>query len=132
MALTKAMAMEPLIILDLCLPVITGIEVAKRLRSDPRMALTPIVAISASVMNREAETALSVACNVFFGKPINVEQLVDTVRALLGRITDARGLQTGQRAERLMLPKQLRPSECHGSYFVTVTYFPATHPRPSM
>ena len=66
-----------LILLDINLPDIDGYEVARRLRSSPKRALslTPIIAITANALKGDAEKALDAGCDVYMSKPINVREL---------------------------------------------------------
>ena|SRR5688572_21357491 len=63
------------VLLDLDLPGISGLEVAVRLKADPRLAAIPLVAISASVMKQERDQALAVGCVAFVEKPFDIQQL---------------------------------------------------------
>jgi two-component system cell cycle response regulator DivK len=83
--LAAAQADPPaLVLLDLDLPGIDGISLAKLMRADPRLAAIPIVALSAGVMKQEREQALAAGCAAFLEKPFEISALRDTVRALLG------------------------------------------------
>lgn len=66
-----------LILLDINLPDIDGYEVARRLRSSSKRALsmTPIIAITANALKGDAEKALNAGCDVYMSKPINVREL---------------------------------------------------------
>ncbi len=71
------------ITLDLLMPGIHGLEVARRLKEDPATRSIPVVVISAYTRGREPElVALGVAGVV--GKPIDEEQLLLTIRSVLG------------------------------------------------
>jgi CheY-like chemotaxis protein len=72
-----------LILLDINLPDIDGYEVARRLRSNglPRLAYTPIIAITANALKGDAEKALAAGCDVYMAKPINIHELWARVEA---------------------------------------------------
>ena len=77
-ALHQAEDAQPaLILLDMMLPGMDGLEVAKRLRSSPRSQNTPIVAVTASA-SREMATAAG--CNDFIQKPFQLDYLLSKVR----------------------------------------------------
>jgi len=74
-----------LILLDINLPDIDGFEVARRLRSSPKseLARVPIVALTANALKDDANKCLEAGCNVYMSKPIDIQELWDTVEALL-------------------------------------------------
>jgi len=74
-----------LILLDINLPDIDGYEVARRLRSSAKSELgrVPIVAITANALRDDANKCLNAGCNVYMSKPIDIQELMDTVEALL-------------------------------------------------
>jgi CheY-like chemotaxis protein len=63
------------VLLDLDLPGITGIEVARRLKGDASTASIPILVVTASVMKREYNSALEAGADVFIEKPFDIAQL---------------------------------------------------------
>ena len=72
-----------LVLLDLDLPGIDGISLAKLIRADARLAAIPIVALSAGVMKREREQALAAGCAVFLEKPFDIAELRAVVQTIL-------------------------------------------------
>ncbi|NOH04037.1 MAG: response regulator [Chloroflexi bacterium] len=76
-----------LILLDINLPDIDGYEVARRLRASENLALicVPIIAITANVMRGDAEKVLEAGCDLCLSKPINIEELLENVEALVGK-----------------------------------------------
>lgn len=74
-----------LILLDINLPDIDGYEVARRLRTSRKadLAQTPIVAVTANAMKGDANKVIAAGCNVYLSKPINIQDLMDTVENLL-------------------------------------------------
>ncbi len=72
-----------LILLDINLPDIDGYEVARRLRTNsrPKLAYTPIIAITANALRGDAERALEAGCDVYMSKPINIRELWARVEA---------------------------------------------------
>jgi two-component system cell cycle response regulator DivK len=66
-----------LILLDINLPDIDGYEVAQRLRSSNKAALSevPIIAITANALKGDAEKAIAAGCNIYMSKPINIREL---------------------------------------------------------
>jgi two-component system cell cycle response regulator DivK len=74
-----------LILLDINLPDIDGYEVARRLRTSaiPKLAYTPIIAITANALKGDAEKALAAGCDVYMSKPINIRELWARVEAFV-------------------------------------------------
>ena len=74
-----------LILMDIQLPGISGIEVLRRLRADPVTRPTPVIAITASVMTQDTKRIMAAGFDGFHGKPISVRQLLATVREILDK-----------------------------------------------
>jgi two-component system cell cycle response regulator DivK len=75
-----------LILLDIQLPGMDGYAVARALRSDPRLAATPIVAVTSYAMAGDSETILGAGCDGYMEKPIDPDTFVaDVTRHLRGR-----------------------------------------------
>jgi CheY-like chemotaxis protein len=74
-----------LVLLDLRLPGIDGLTVARRLRADPRYQQLLIVAVTASAMKTDVAAALAAGCDAFISKPINTRTLIPTISGLLAR-----------------------------------------------
>ena len=83
-ALQKARAEAPdLILLDLQMPRRTGYEVLLELRSDPRHAALPIIAITASAMQGDRERALAAGFTGYLTNPVALAQLRSQIHSLL-------------------------------------------------
>ncbi len=77
----RALEIRPdLVLIDLNIPDLDGFEVALRLRSDPSLAGTPLVAITAE---GDRDTSLAVGCDGFIQKPIQARRFAEDVRAYL-------------------------------------------------
>ena len=72
-----------LILMDLQLPGMDGLEATRRLRADQRTAATPIVAVTAHAMRGDDEKALAAGCTGFITKPIQVRKFADAVARFL-------------------------------------------------
>ena len=83
------------IVMDLNLPGISGIEAMKILRADPTTAHIPVIALSANAVPRDIEKALEAGFFNYLTKPINVLQFLDALDAALAF---ARPAPTGVRA----------------------------------
>ena len=71
------------IVMDLSLPKLSGWEVTKSLRSNPRFQQIPILALTAHAMVGDREKALGAGCNDYLAKPIEVDEFVHFVRPYL-------------------------------------------------
>jgi two-component system, cell cycle response regulator DivK len=78
-------ASEPpdLVLMDLQLPGIDGMEALRRLRESPRTADIPVVAVTAQAMKQDRERALEAGFNGYIEKPISVRAFPDQVRSFL-------------------------------------------------
>lgn len=80
-----AVALKPaLILLDINLPGLSGFEVATKLRQNTNMNATLIVALTATTMRSDRDTALVTGCDGFISKPIDPFLFVGQVQAYLG------------------------------------------------
>jgi two-component system, cell cycle response regulator DivK len=81
----KAQIEQPdLILMDIQLPVLDGYEAARQIKENPRLAATPIIAVSSFAMKGDEEKARSAGCDHYVTKPYSPIQLLRTVRTLLG------------------------------------------------
>ncbi len=62
-----------------------GLSLARTLRSDPRWARLPIVALTAHASVEDRAQALAAGCDAFLAKPVSTAQLVATIAPLLAR-----------------------------------------------
>src|SRR5215471_6051171 len=72
-----------LILMDIQLPGINGVQALQQLRADPVTSSTPVIAITASVMTQDRTRIMAAGFDGFHGKPISVKQLLATVREIL-------------------------------------------------
>jgi len=79
-----ARARKPnLILMDIQLPGMNGIEALKALRAEPVTAGIPVVAVTASVMQQDRQQIMRAGFDGFIEKPINLRGLLDTVQHAL-------------------------------------------------
>ena len=74
--------MPQLILLDLKLPKIDGLEVLRRLRSDERTRLLPVVILTSSREQQDMLDGYGLGANSYVRKPVNFEQFVQAVEQL--------------------------------------------------
>jgi two-component system, cell cycle response regulator DivK len=72
-----------LILLDIQLPDISGLEVARRLKGDERSRRIPIIAVTAFAMAWHEREALDSGCDAYISKPISMLGLLRTVESFL-------------------------------------------------
>jgi DNA-binding response OmpR family regulator len=73
-----------LVILDVMLPRMSGFEVCRSLRADPRLSALRILMLSAKGREAEIEKGLGLGADAYVTKPFSTRELVARVRALLG------------------------------------------------
>ena len=71
-----------LILLDLKLPKIDGLEVLKRLRADTRTALLPVTVLTTSNEERDVVTSYKLGVNSYVRKPVDFDSFIEAVRQL--------------------------------------------------
>ena len=82
--ITLAVSEPPdLVLMDLQLPGIDGMEALRRLRDSPRTVDIPVVAVTAQAMKQDRERALDAGFNGYVEKPISVRIFPDQVRRFL-------------------------------------------------
>ncbi len=85
-ALTLAERERPdLIIMDINLPVMSGLEVTRKLRETPAFSHTPIIGITAFAMKGDREKVLESGCDVYLSKPINTHELPIIIAEMLAQ-----------------------------------------------
>jgi two-component system cell cycle response regulator DivK len=74
-----------LVLMDIQLPGMSGIDAIGVLRADPATAGIPVVAVTASVMPQDRNKITEAGFDAYVGKPINLKEFLDTVRNMLER-----------------------------------------------
>jgi CheY-like chemotaxis protein len=83
--LEKAIQLKPdLILLDVMMPRMDGIEACKRLRDEPSTANIPIIMVTTRGEEGIAEASYAYGCNEFVTKPVDAAELLAKVRNCLG------------------------------------------------
>src|SRR3954469_12562272 len=73
-----------LIIMDIQLPEVSGLEVTKWLKDDAELKSIPVVAVTAFGVEGEEERTREGGCEAYLSKPISVGKFIETVRHFLG------------------------------------------------
>jgi two-component system, cell cycle response regulator DivK len=72
-----------LILMDIQLPGMNGIEALKVLRADIKTMKVPVLAVTASVMQQDRRLIMEAGFDAYVGKPINLKEFLDAVRAAI-------------------------------------------------
>jgi CheY-like chemotaxis protein len=82
--ITMAAEQHPdLILTDIALPELTGIQVLKEIRENPQLESTPVVAVTASAMKGEKEALLKAGFSNYISKPIDFKVFSEVIDELL-------------------------------------------------
>jgi two-component system cell cycle response regulator DivK len=73
-----------LILMDIQLPEISGLDVTRRLKADESITHIPIIAVTAFAMKDDEEKILSAGCEAYISKPISIMHFLNTIRRFLG------------------------------------------------
>jgi two-component system, cell cycle response regulator DivK len=72
-----------LVLMDIQLPGINGIEAFKQIRADANTKAIPVVALTASVTPTDRSAITAAGFDAFIGKPINLKEFLETVKRLV-------------------------------------------------
>lgn len=73
-----------LIVMDISLPVIDGLEATRRIRSNPTTSDIPVLAVTAHARETDRARALEAGCNDYLSKPVEPRRLVEQVQRMIG------------------------------------------------
>lgn len=73
-----------LILMDIQLPEVSGLEVTKWLKEDDELRAIPVIAVTAFAMKGDEERIRQGGCEAYISKPISVAKFLETVRSYLG------------------------------------------------
>ena len=73
-----------LILMDIQLPEVSGLEVTKWLKEDDSLKSIPVVAVTAFAMKGDEEVIRQGGCEAYISKPISVTSFLETVRRFIG------------------------------------------------
>jgi CheY-like chemotaxis protein len=96
-ALTIATIDHPdLILMDIRLPKVGGLEVARRLKKNGKLSHIPIIALTAHAMKGDMEKAIEAGCDSYVPKPIDTRQLPKLVADVLAAHQSQEKVKTGK------------------------------------
>ena len=73
-----------LILMDIQLPEVSGLEVTKWIKDDDRLRDIPVIAVTAFAMKGDEERIRQGGCEAYISKPITIGPFIDTVRRFIG------------------------------------------------
>lgn len=73
-----------LILMDIQLPQVSGLEVTRWIKDDPELRSIPVVAVTAFAMKGDEERIREGGCEAYLSKPISVGKFIETVRRFIG------------------------------------------------
>ena len=83
-AVASARAFEPdLVIMDIQLPHVSGIDLIQQMKGDPRLARIPIMAVTAYAGHEDEERIRAAGANAYVTKPISLARFMEEVRGLI-------------------------------------------------
>lgn len=75
-------AMPALVMLDIKMPRVDGLEVLREVRANPHLADLPIVMMTSSREEADVDTAYALGCNAYVVKPVSFKTFIETVKTL--------------------------------------------------
>jgi two-component system cell cycle response regulator DivK len=83
-AVTIARSFEPdLVVMDIQLPHISGLDIIGRMKADPKLKAIPIMAVTAYAGREDEDRIRAAGANAYVSKPISVARFIEEVRGLL-------------------------------------------------
>ena len=73
-----------LILMDIQLPQVSGLEVTRWIKDDPELRAIPVVAVTAFAMKGDEERILQGGCEGYISKPISVSHFLETIARYIG------------------------------------------------
>jgi two-component system cell cycle response regulator DivK len=73
-----------LILMDIQLPEVSGLEVTKWIKEDDELRAIPVIAVTAFAMKGDEERIRQGGCEAYLSKPISVTKFLDTVKTYIG------------------------------------------------
>jgi CheY-like chemotaxis protein len=71
-----------LVLLDLNLPDMSGVDILARIKADPTVRRTPVVVLTTTDDRADIQRCYDLGCNVYITKPVNYESFADAIRQL--------------------------------------------------
>lgn len=78
----RVLADHLLLLLDINMPKVDGIEVLRQLKADPRWTTIPVIMLTTTDDPREVERCYELGCNVYVTKPVSYDEFIEAVKRL--------------------------------------------------
>jgi len=83
-AIEQTLALKPeIVLMDVSMPVLSGLEATRAIRMNPEVASTPIVALTAHAMDGDRARCLDAGCDAYATKPVDLPSLIATMERLV-------------------------------------------------
>lgn len=83
-AIDQTLALKPdIVLMDVSMPVLSGLEATRAIRQNPEVAHTPIVALTAHAMDGDRARCLEAGCDAYATKPVDLPSLIATMERLV-------------------------------------------------
>ena len=79
------------VVLDVMMPDLSGLEVLRFLRRDPRLEHIPVIVVSAKSLPSDIKNGLDAGANIYLTKPVAFQDLNDAVRQVIGAASNETG-----------------------------------------
>lgn len=73
-----------LILMDIQLPKLSGLDVIRRIRADPALTQVPVIAITSFALSGDDQRALEAGSNAYIPKPFRPRELLEMIRSFIG------------------------------------------------
>ena len=84
-ALTMMAAEKPdVVILDIMMPEISGLDILRQMRQDPTLAIIPVVVVSAKSMPADIKIGMEAGASMYLTKPVGFTELKEAIERALG------------------------------------------------
>ncbi|MCK5373736.1 MAG: response regulator [Alphaproteobacteria bacterium] len=88
-----------LVIMDIQLPEISGLEVTRQLKEHPELKSIPVIAVTAFAMKGDEQKIREGGCEDYISKPISVVRFIDVVKKHLGNLDETTQVKQQQEGE---------------------------------
>lgn len=82
--LVTSQTLPSLILMDVNMPELDGLEATMRIRANAESSAIPVIALTAYSLPEDQQRAIAAGCDGFLTKPINFDELIQTIERLLG------------------------------------------------
>lgn len=69
-----------LVLMDIQMPAMDGIEATKRMKADPTTCDIPVIALTSSAMKGDREAILAAGCDAYMSKPIDIHRFLELIQ----------------------------------------------------